>query len=95
MFETHAFCNLVRDAFAGKLTQQFVGVREGSSRTFTRRDSTVDCYEIARIFSFVECILKAWIAGGLLAVENPQRGEHYGRRSTDGGNLLALLLLVQ
>ena len=70
MFESHTLGYLVRGLLVDQLTQQFISEGEGSSRTLTRSDVSINRYEVARIFCVFQCLLEARITSGFLAVED-------------------------
>ena len=94
MFEAHALGDLVGGLLINQLGEQFVGVGEGGGRTLARGDVAIDGDEVARVDGILQGTLKTRIAGGLLPVEDSQRGQYDGRCSADGGHLLALGRLV-
>ena len=70
MLVAHAFGNLVRGLLVDELSQQFVGIREGSGGTLACGDVTIDGHEVASIGGFRQSLFEARVAGGTFAVED-------------------------
>lgn len=93
--KNHSFAEVFYDLGRDEAGEELVAEFHGSARSATGGDVTVDGDEFCGIVGTGEVTLEAWIAGGLLAIEDAKVTQHHWSSADGSDESLACVLIEQ